>query len=255
VGRARDPRPARAGIGTPGDRTPGTPAFGGGALRGARWAALAASAVIAGAACKALSPDFDAVIAIDVALPDSVIEIGDTTHPKGAAIDGRGDSTPATLVWTALDTTIRVVDSLSGAAVGVSPGPGRLVARVGALRSNPAVVNVLGTFDSVAVAGPDSVTVSQPDSVSDTLKVEAISGGTPSPHRKIVLSIDFPPGGAGVTLLPGDTIVTVGPLGTAGFRVQFTGVRPESVFVSASATYLGTPVAGSPIRFVVEFLP
>ena len=187
-------------------------------------------------------------------MPDSVIDIGDTTHPKGAAINGRGDSTPATLVWTALDTTIRVVDSLSGAAVGVFPGPGRLVARVGALSSNPAVVNVLGTFDSIAVAGPDSVTVSQPDTVSDSLKVEAISGGTPSPHRKIALSIDFPSGGAGVTLLPGDTIVT-GPLGTAWFRVQFTGVRPESVFVSASATYHGTPVAGSPIRFVVEFLP
>lgn len=246
--RACDPRGARAGIGTPSERTPATPAFGGGSLR--RVVVLLAGI----AACKALSPDFDAVIAIDVALPDSVIDIGDTTHPRGAAINGRGDSTPATLVWTALDTTIRVVDSLSGAAVGVFPGPGRLVARVGALSSNPAVVNVLGTFDSIAVAGPDSVTVSQPDTVSDSLKVEAISGGTPSPHRKIALSIDFPPGGAGVTLLPGDTIVT-GPLGTAWFRVQFTGVRPESVFVSASATYHGTPVAGSPIRFVVEFLP
>lgn len=210
--------------------------------------------MVAGTACKALSPDFDAVIAIDVAVPDSVIDIGDTTHPRGTAINGRGDSTPATLVWAALDTTIRVVDSLSGAAVGVSPGPGRLVARVGALASNPALVNVLGTFDSVAVAGPDSVTVTQPDSVSDTLKVEAISGGIPSAHRKITLSIDFPPGGTGVTLIPGDTIVT-GPLGTAAFRVQFTGVRPESVVVSASATYHGTPVAGSPIRFVAEFLP
>jgi hypothetical protein len=254
VDRARDPHVARAGIGTPGDRTP-TPAFGGGALRGARWAALAASAVIAGAACKALSPDFDAVIAIDVALPDSVIDIGDTTHPKGAGINGRGDSTSATLVWTALDTTIRVVDSLSGAAVGVSPGPGRLVARVGALSSNPAVVNVLGTLDSIVAFGPtlDTVTVSKPDSLSDTLRVEAFSGGVASAHRRIALSIDFPPGGTGITLVPGDTVVT-GPQGTAAFFVQLTGVRPDSAVITASATYHGAAVPGSP-HFVVVFQP
>jgi hypothetical protein len=255
VDRARDPRVARAGIGTPGDCTPGTPAVGGGALRGVRWAALAASAVIAGAACKALSPDFDAVIAISVALPDSVLDIGDTTHPTGAAIDGRGDSTPATLVWTALDTTIRVVDSLSGAAVGVSPGPGRLLARVGALRSNPVVVTVLDTLDSIAAVPPtvDTVIVSKPDSVSGMLTVEAFSGGIASAHRHIALSVDFPAGGTGITLVPGDTIVT-GPQGTKSFQVRLTGVRPDSAVITASAMYRGAAVPGSP-HFVVVFLP
>jgi len=256
VDRARDPGPARAGVGASGRRAPAAPALGGGALRGVRWAALAASAVIAGAACKALSPDFDAVIAIDVALPDSVIDIGDTTHPIGAAIDGRGNSTPATLVWAALDTTIRVVDSLTGASVGVSAGTGRLVARVGALRSNPARVNVLGPLDSIVAVGRtvDTVTVSKPDSLSDTLVVEAFSGVTASPHRRIALSIDFPPGGSGITLIPGDTVVT-GPSGTAAFFVRLTGVRPDSAVVSATATYQGVPVTGSPTRFVVVFLP
>jgi hypothetical protein len=254
VDRARDPLVARAGIGTPGNRTPATPAFGGGALRGVRWAALAASAVIAGAACKALSPDFDAVIAIDVALPDSVIDIGDTTHPKGAAINGRGDSTPAALVWTALDTTIRVVDSLSGAAVGVSPGPGRLVARVGALRSNLALVTVLDTLDSIAAVPPtvDTVTVSKSDS-SGLLTVEAFRGGNGSALRRIVLSVNFPPGGTGITLVPRDTIVT-GPQGTAPFRVRLTGVQPDSAAITASATYHGAAVHGSP-HFVVVFVP
>ncbi|HET9708747.1 MAG TPA: hypothetical protein VFP39_10640 [Gemmatimonadales bacterium] len=247
--RARDSRTARAWIGTAGDRAP-APAFGGGSLR--RVLVLLAGL----AACKALSPDFDAVIAIDVALPDSVIEIGDTTYPKGSAIDGRGGPAQATLVWTALDTTIRVVDSLSGAAVGVSPGPGRLVARVGALRSNPAVVNVLGTLDSIAAVGrtADTVKVSKPDSVSDTLTIEAFSGGTPSAHRRIALSIDFPAGGTGVTLVPGDSVVT-GSLGTAAFFVQLTGVRPDSAVISATATYQGVPVTGSPTRYVVVFLP
>ena len=172
-------------------------------------------------------------------------------------MNARGDSTAATLVWSALDTTIRVVDSTTGAAVGVFAGPGRLVARAGALSSNPAVVNVLGTLDSIAAFGRtvDTVTVSKPDSLSDTLKIQAFSVGTPSPHRRIVLSIDFPPGGTGITLVPGDTVVTGGSQVVAAFNVQLTGARPDSAVISATATYLGTPVTGSPTRFVVVFLP
>ncbi len=253
--RARDPRRARAGVRTPGRRAPAAPAFSGGALRGVRWAVLATSAVIAGAACKALSPDFDAVIAIDVALPDSVIDIGDTTHPSGTAINGRGDSTPATLVWSTLDTTIRLVDSLSGATTGHAPGTGRLVARVGALRSNPVVVTVLDTLDSIAAVPPtvDTVTVSKPDSVSRMLTVKAFRGGNGSALRRIALRVDFPPGGKGIILVPGDTIVT-GPQGTDWFQVRLTGVRPDSAAITASATYHGVAVPGSP-HFVVVFLP
>ncbi|HET7251527.1 MAG TPA: hypothetical protein VFI79_16870 [Gemmatimonadales bacterium] len=170
-------------------------------------------------------------------------------------MNGRGDSTAATLVWSALDTTIRVVDSTTGAAVGVFAGPGRLVARAGTLGSNPAVVNVLGTLDSIAAFGRtvDTVTVSKPDSLSDTLKIQAFSGGTSSPHRRITLSVDFPPGGTGITLVPGDTIVT-GPQGTASFQVRLTGVRPDSATITASATYRGAAVPGSP-HYVVVFLP
>ena len=194
-----------------------------------------------------------------MSLPDSVIDVGDTTHPRGVALNGRGDSTAATLVWSALDSTITVVDSLAGTAVGASPGPGRLVARVGALRSNPAVVTVLAPLDSIVAVGPtvDTVIVSTPDSLSDTLKIEAFSGGgasAPSAQRHIALTLHFPPGGTGVTLVPGDTIVT-GVNGIAFFFVRLTGVRPDSAVVSASATAHGTPVAGSPVRFVVEFLP
>lgn len=191
-----------------------------------------------------------------MSLPDSVIDVGDTTHAHGVALNGRGDSAAATLVWTALDSTILVVDSLAGTAVGVSPGPGRLVARVGALRSNPAVVTILAPLDSIAAVGRtlDTVIVSGPDSLSDSLQVEAFGAGTASPQRRIALSLDFPPGGSGVTLVPGDTVVT-GTTGIAVFQVKLTGVRPDSAVVSASATSHGTPVAGSPIRFVVEFLP
>jgi len=254
VDRARHARVARAGLRSAAHHARTTaPALGGGALRAGRWAALAASAVLAGVACKALSPDFDAVIAIDVSLKDSVIDIGDTTRPSGFAINGRGDSTAATLVWSALDTTIRVVDSSTGATIGVSPGPGRLIARVGALRSNATVVNVLGTLDSIVAVTDtvDTVAVST-DTVSDSLLVKAFSGGLASAQRKIVLAVAFPPGGTGFTLVPGDTVVTRLD-GTARFFVHLTGARPDSAVVTASAMYRGTPVAHSPIHFTVFF--
>jgi hypothetical protein len=251
VDRARHPRPARAGVGTPGRRASPVQAFGGGALRAARWAALAASAVIAGAACKALSPDFDAVIAIDVSLKDSVIDIGDTTRPTGFAINARGDSVAAALVWTTPDTSIRVVDSTTGAAVGVFAGPGRLLARVGALRSNPAVVNVLGPLDSI-VAVTDTVDTVAVATDSLQLQVQAFSGNLPSAQRRIALAITFPPGGTGFTLVPGDTVMT-GSNGIALCVLRLTGTRPDSAVVTASATNRGTPVAHSPIQFKVLF--
>ncbi len=185
-----------------------------------------------------------------------MVDVGDTLHPRAMALNGRGDSTGTTIVWSALDTTLRVVDSLSGATVGVLAGTGRLVARAGALHSNPALVTIVAALDSIAAVGPtlDTVTVSTPDSLSATLQVEAFSGGTASANRRIALSLDFPPGGSGVTLVPGDTIVTRAT-GIAVFQVRLTGVRPDSAVVSASATSHGAPVTGSPTRFVVVFLP
>jgi hypothetical protein len=191
-----------------------------------------------------------------VSLPDSgVLTVGDTLIPHAKALDGRGDSTSTPIVWSALDTTLEVVDSLSGATKGLFPGTGRIVARAGSLSSNPATLTILAPLDSI-VAGTtvDTVVVSTPDSLSDTLRVEAFAGGGPASGRRIFLSLDFPPGGTGVTLVPSDTIVTA-LTGTAFFRVQLTGVRPDSAVVSASATNHGTPVAGSPIHFVVVFQP
>ena len=78
--------------------------------------------------CKALTPDFDAIIAIEVVVPDSGrLEVGDTLRPRARAINGRGDSTAATFVWSALDTTLQVVDSVSGLTLGRFVGAGRPV--------------------------------------------------------------------------------------------------------------------------------
>ncbi len=173
-------------------------------------------------------------------------------------MNGRGDSTAATFVWSALDTTLQVVDSLSGATLGRVVGTGRLVARAGALRSNAVSISVRAPIDSIAAAGPtrDTVIVSAPDSLSDSLQIKAFGPPGTTASVKIALSVVvFPPGPPGLTLVPGDTVRTSGT-GVAVFQVRLTGTRPDSAVVTASAQHAGgTPVAGSPVTFVVEFLP
>src|SRR5439155_3180432 len=101
---------------------------------------------------------------------------GDTLGPRARALDGHGDSVAATIVWARLDTTIQVLDSFTGATVGLIGGQtGRLQARVGNLRSNPLTLTVQAPLDSITAAGPlrSTVTVSTPDSLSDSLQVQA----------------------------------------------------------------------------------
>ena len=182
--------------------------------------------------------------------------MGDTLHPRARALNGRGDSVAADITWSSLDTTLQVVDPLTGAALGRFTGTGRLLARSGTLRSSPVTITIRAALDSIRADGPtrSTVIVSTPDLLSDSLQIHAF-GPTVNANVKVALSIDFPPGGSGLTLVPGDTVLT-NASGIAVFQVRLTGVRPDSAVVTASARHAnGTPVAGSPVTFVVEFLP
>jgi len=197
------------------------------------------------------------VIAIEVIVPDSGrVEVLDTLRPRARALNGRGDSAAAQIVWSALDTSLQIVDSLTGVTVGRVVGTGRIQARVGTLRSIPVTITVLAPLDSMRVSGPDTVIVPAPDSLSDSLLIQVFAPQGAAAGRKIALGITFPPGAAGLTLVPGDTVRTSGT-GLAAFQVRASGItRPDTVVVSASAQHAGgTPVPGSPLTFVVEFVP
>jgi hypothetical protein len=193
-----------------------------------------------------------------VTVPDSGrVEVLDTLRPHARALNGRGDSTAAQIVWSALDTSIQVVDSLTGITVGRSVGNGRIQARVGNLRSNPLTITVLAPLDSIRPTGPDTVTVPAPDTLSGSLKIQAYGPTGSTAGRKMALSIVFPPGAPGLTLVPGDTVRTNGS-GLAVFQVRASSssTRPDTVVVTASARRAdGAPVPGSPVTFVVEFVP
>lgn len=224
------------------------------------------AALGAALACSQIGTDLNAVVALEIVLPDSgFLEVGDTLMPHARLLNGAGDSVPGSVYWAALDTAvITVIDSETGATLGRAAGTGRIQARVGTLRSNPVPLTVQPALDSIRADGDirDTVVVSGTprDTLSDTLGVRVFAATPPVTslrRRRITYDIvDFPGSGVSVTLLPGDTVLS-DATGFAGVQVRLDGGGPpDSVVVTAqSARPDGTPVDGSPIRFVVEFRP
>jgi len=185
-------------------------------------------------------------------------------QPQARALNGQGDSVLATITWATLDTAIlKVVDSATGKTVGKAAGLARVQARIGNLRSNPLNVTVQPPLDSIIAIGStvSTVTVSTPDSVSDSLQIQAWAtpaGAQNLAGRRVAYAATvYPAGGATtITLVPKDTARTSAS-GLAVVQVRYTGgPRPDSVVVLASARHAdGTPVPGSPVHFVVGFLP
>jgi hypothetical protein len=236
------------------------------------WAGAVALALAEAAACGRLGPDFDQVVALEVAAPDSAEE-QDTLRPQARALDGRGAAVSAAIAWATVDTApvLHVVDSTTGVTAALRPGTGRLQARVGSLRSNLLAIRVLPAADTVFAAGPtrDTVSLSAPDSLSDSLGVllqdTTAAGPVNLAGRPIVFALTTYPSGAGpatlVTsdtaraLVSTDTVVTSAGLAAVMVRL-LPGTRPDSVVVQAAATRaVGTVVAGSPVTFVVEVRP
>ena len=242
-----------------------------------RWAPRGAGAVAlalaVAAACGKLGPDFNQLVAIEVAAPDSVEEL-DTLRPQGRALDGRGDAVSANIVWATVDVAavLEVVDSTTGVTAAEQPGTGHLQARAGALRSNLLTIRVLAAADTVFPPGlvRDTVILSTPDSLSDSLGVllqdTTATGAVNLTGRPIVfaLTTTYPSGAGPVTLVTSnnayalvttDTVVT--SAGLAAVRVRILpGTPPESVVVQATAARaVGTSVPGSPVSFVVVVQP
>src|SRR5256885_17010488 len=95
--RARHPSAARSGrVGTRLDGRRG------GALRGRASTLVLAAAI----ACGQLGPDLNGVVALSVAVRDSVEEL-DTLPPPAFALGGRGDSVAAPIPWAPLQTALR----------------------------------------------------------------------------------------------------------------------------------------------------
>lgn len=213
-------------------------------------------------ACK-IKTDPDQPVAIAMILPDSArVEVTDTFRPSGQALNGVGAPVTADLFWTSFDTTLVVIDSATGVSVGAFVGSARLQTRTGNLFSNPQTVSVLARLDSMAADQTrDTLDVTPTDapvdSLSDALKIKTIAfEGSASGRRVIFAAATYPDSAAAATLLPRDTVTTLGD-GTASVQVRLhSGLLPDSVVVTATMRkFHGDSLPGSPVTFVVEIKP
>jgi hypothetical protein len=214
-------------------------------------------------ACGSITTDLNEVIALQVTLgPDSAgrMDFGDTLFATAKALNGRGDSVGATIIWGDLDTLVHV-DSLTGAVTARSLGTGLIQARTGSLRSNPQAVTVLPRADTVftdsSTHNPDTVTVSTPDSLSDSLGVRVQNFGTATTGlsgRTVTFSLIYPDT---LSFKLTKTVTTTDPTGLAVTQVRLKQrTLPDSAVVQATVTrFNGAVVHGAPITFVVRFVP
>jgi len=185
--------------------------------------------------------------------------------PIARPLNGFGDSVAAEVRWATPDTaTLAVVDSATGATLGRRPPSGRLQARVGTLRSGFVTVTVRPQADTVFAAGPVRDTVAlaaSADSASAPLvvRVQDLTTG-PQPAdlvgRPVVFRLTYPTDPGAFTLVPGDTVLT-GSGGLASVAVKLLNrAVPDSAVVEVRALRgNGAVVPGSPVTFVVEYLP
>ena len=217
------------------------------------------------AACKSSFTDLDAIVALQVFVPDSgAVEMGDTIQPRARALNGHGDSVAATIIWSAFDTVfVTVLDSTTGRTLGKDTvGEGRVQARVGSLRSSPLPIRVQSPADSITAVNleiRDTVDVTAGDSLSDSLTVRVFATpatGTNQLGRRVTFAATiYPATGTAVTFQPGDTVLT-NTGGIALARLRLTSGQPDSVVVTATARRAdGQAAPGSPATFVVEFRP
>lgn len=209
-----------------------------------------------------MSTNLDQVIALDIGLPyGGQVEVGDTLVPNARALNGRGDSVGAEIIWVALDTTaIRVVDTTTGATEGKAVGSGDVQARVGLLRSNPIRITVVAHLDSVLPLGPtvDTVMIAADTSLSDSLSVQLYASPSAAIGRRVIFTATtFPATGPLFTFVPNDTVFSNG-VGVAAARLRLDpgSAFPDSIIVFANVSRPdGTPIPGSPVKFLLEFLP
>ena len=210
------------------------------------------------------------MIAIEVTAPDSVEEL-DTAALSARTLNGRGDPVQATIRWASLDTTLLVVDSITGKTTGRQPGLGTVQARAGSLRSDPVPIRIVPAADTVFVPPGvllrDSVSVATRDSLSDSLTVElqdtTASGPVNLSGRRVIFTLaSYPAAANTVTLITSDTaharvaldtVITAGGFAAVKVRLLASPI-PDSAVVTASATRaVQTAVPGSPVRFTVRF--
>ncbi len=240
-------------------------------------AAVACALAVLGTSCASITGDASVPVAIEFVTAHApptadTVEEFDTVPMHVRVLDRAGDSiagAPVRLVSLNPDTL--GVDSASLGVIGIQPGPARLLAISGSLRSDPLLLVVVRAPDSLAFVGPSPDTVPATDSASAPLVVRLLDLRTDTTQalglagRPVVFRIVYPvfsSVAAATVVLGNDSLAATVPSaatptsGNASVIVKRQGPppQPDSVVVQASATRaVGTAVKGSPVLFIVRF--
>lgn len=211
--------------------------------------------------CSGLTESEGGVVGIEVGVPgpDSV-EVAESIQLTVKPINKDGDSVAATVTWLSADATA-TIDPASGLLTGVSPGPARIQATVGSLRSPLITFAVVARPDSLVLAADSIVTVPVGTTTTPSLTTRLDTFSPPGPvvGRRVIYAITSPDPAVAPppVVFPGstsaDTALT-GDDGTAAATLSVIAPPPDTVVVQVRATRLrGAEVPGSGQRFVVVF--
>lgn len=246
-----------------------------------RWRLTAFAASVL--ACTELTGDLGRVIAIElVGSRTPRVEEGDTLRLQARARRANGQAVPdAKIVWAILDVDSGQIgftlDSVTGLISAMSPGTGRVQARIEQLATAPIIVTVTAAPDSLASVDATRIVFdtagaeASPPLETVVLDLTTTPGiSLPLAARQVQYALVEPAPGSdgaqGILLTPsGETepgpdphvaTAVTGPQGQASVVLRrLPGVvLPDSVLVDASAvTAIGVLVSGSPIHFTVVF--
>ena len=211
--------------------------------------------------CSGLTESEAGVVGIEVGVPgpDSV-EVGESIQLTVKPINKDGDSAAVPVTWLSADPTA-TIDPSAGVLTGVSPGPARVQASVGSLRSPIITFAVVARADSLVLAGDSILTIPAGTTTSPGLLTRLDSFNPPGPIAgwRVVYAITSPDPAAAppaVVFAGGtsaDTVLTADD-GTAAPTLTVAAPPPDTVIVQVRATHLrGAEVPGSGQRFVVLF--
>lgn len=253
-------------------------------FRATIFACICAAAALIAVACAELSTDPQAVasIAIDTLVSPSIVandSLRDTlgiarpVHATVYNIQGMPlASTP--IRFRTPDSGVKV-DSVLGYVVADTARPNgiRLFASAGSLQAAPDTVYIVPKPDTVvAINASDSLLYSLTDTtsaLSNPLQLQLLnlnSGGAALPVRSYIVSyaITYPTDTVLAKLVSRDgsrssSIDTTDATGTSARRIRLRTLSlasaNDSVVVVAMVRYLGMPVHGAPVRFVLRVKP
>jgi len=243
--------------------------------RGRATATVACALAVLGTHCSSIAGDAKAPLAIEFVLPHFTstltVQEFDTVPIVVHVLDHAGDTVPGAPVrMMSLNPDTLAADSLPLRLIGLRPGPARVIASSGNLRSDPLAVTVVRAPDSLA-ADPVTVdTVATTDSASKPLVVHLLDLRTDTTQATglsgypVVFAILYPPYASPAAATVGfgndtlaalvDTVSTSGGAASVIIKRRGPPPQPDSVVVRASASRAnGHVVHGSPRLFVVRF--